>query len=116
MQCHLCSTHTFGGYKKAFMIDIEVNLNNENRGAFNAIEDGEKIGEMDIAVKGQDLIVYHTEVDDKAEGKGYAKQMLDAMVKYAREKHLSVVPYCPYVKVQFERHPEDYADIWKKEA
>lgn len=98
------------------MIDIEVNLNNENRGAFNAMEGGEKIGEMDVAVKGQDLIVYHTEVDDKDEGKGYAKQLLDAMVNYARGKHLSVVPLCPFVAIQFEKHPEDYADIWKKDA
>lgn len=97
------------------MIDIEVKLNEEKRGAFYATKAGERIGEMDIAVKEKDLIVYHTEVDDKDEGKGYAKQMLDAMVNYAREQHLQVVPFCPFVTAQFERHPEEYADIWTKE-
>ena len=37
------------------------------------------------------------------------------MVTYAREHHLKVTPYCPYVHAQLKRHPEQYADIWNRE-
>lgn len=96
------------------MIDIKIDLDDQHRGAFYVVDNGAEIGEMDIAVNGGNLTVYHTEVAGEAEGKGYAKKMLDAMAGYAREQHLKVVPLCPFVKVQFERHPADYADIWKK--
>jgi len=54
----------------------------------------------------------HTEVDPAHEGKGIAHQLLDAMVAYARENKLQVVPLCPFVLAQFRRHPELYADLW----
>jgi predicted GNAT family acetyltransferase len=69
---------------------------------------------MAVAISGDDLIVYHTEVAPKAEGKGLAKNLLTEMVSYARKYGLKVVPLCPYVHAQFKRHPEDFEDIWKK--
>jgi uncharacterized protein len=56
--------------------------------------------------------VYHTEVSALAEGKGFAKQLLDAMVAYAREHKLHVEPLCQYVRLQFERKPDEYRDLW----
>lgn len=78
-----------------------------------ASEGEEKLGEMEIAVTEDTLTVFHTEVQPKAEGKGLAKQLLETMVAYAREKGLQVVPLCPYVYAQFKRHPETYADVWR---
>jgi predicted GNAT family acetyltransferase len=79
------------------------------------IEEQEKqVGEMVIGISETALTVYHTEVDPEMEGKGLAKMMLDEMVGYAREKKLQVVPLCEYVHVQFKRHPDDYADVWRK--
>ncbi len=75
-------------------------------------EDGEQVGEMVIRINGNNLTVYHTEVAPKAEGKGYAKKLLQAMVDHARTHHLKVIPLCPYVHAQFKRHPEEYADVW----
>lgn len=100
---------------QTIMAEINLELNQKGHGAFNLSESGDKIGEMVISISGSNLTVYHTEVDPELEGKGYAKQLLDAMAAYAREHHLKVIPLCPYVNVQFKRHPQDYTDIWNKE-
>jgi len=96
------------------MTEIKLELNEKNHGAFNLYEDGKKLGEMVISVAGSLLTVYHTEVAAEAEGKGYAKLLLDAMTAHARENKLMVLPLCPYVHAQFKRHPDEYNDIWQK--
>ncbi len=99
-----------------FMTDIQLELSGKTRGAFNLLEDGKKIGEMELSIHNGVMTVYHTEVDPEQEGKGYAKKLLDNMVAYAREHKLMVLPLCPYVHAQFKRHPELYTDIWQKEG
>ena len=88
-------------------------LNEQQKGKFYIEEDNERLGEMVIGINGNNLTAYHTEVSPKAEGKGYAKALLNAMVNYARKNRLHVIPLCPFVHAQFKRHPEDYADLWK---
>jgi predicted GNAT family acetyltransferase len=97
------------------MTEIKLDLDQKNPGAFYLYEEGVKIGKMGVYISDGNLTVFHTEVEPEAEGKGYARQMLDAMVAYARENHLKVIPLCPYVHAQFKRHPNDYADVWTKE-
>jgi len=97
------------------MEEVKLNLDDKGHGAFYIMDGEEQIGEMEIQISGQDLTVYHTEVAEKAEGKGYAKKLLNAMVGHARTNHLKVTPLCPYVHAQFGRHPQEYADVWNKE-
>src|SRR2546423_5963433 len=97
------------------MDEVQLKLDEKNKGAFYIMEGKEQIGEMVISISGSDLTVYHTEVSTRAQGKGLAKNLLDAMVAYARSHSLKVIPLCPYVHVQFKRHPEEYNDIWKKD-
>jgi uncharacterized protein len=93
---------------------IELKINSERRGAF-VIEEGDKrLAEMAIAVSGENLIVYHTEVSDALQGQGIASKLLETMVDYARKNNLKVVALCPYVHAQFKRHPEKYNDIWNQ--
>ncbi|MCF0069063.1 N-acetyltransferase [Dyadobacter sp. CY261] len=96
------------------MAEIKFQLDNRRRGAFKVEEDGKQVGEMVIGLSETTLTVYHTEVDPEKEGRGLARQMLDAMVAYAREHGLQVLPLCEYVHGQFRRHPDDYADVWSK--
>src|SRR4030095_104741 len=93
---------------------VQLQVNDKGRGKFFIEENGEQLGEMEIAVTGKNLIAYHTEVLPKAEGKGLAKQLLTAMVDYARSKNLKVIALCPYVFAQFKRHEDLYGDIWEK--
>jgi hypothetical protein len=94
--------------------NVTLQLNEAQRGAF-LIKDGNALlGEIVVSITGNELTAYHTEVSPEAEGKGLAKKMLAAMVDHARKNGLKVIPLCPYVHAQFKRHPEDYADVWKK--
>ena len=98
------------------MDNINLELNESGEGAFLLKESGRKIGEMAISIKNDLMTVFHTEVAPEAEGKGYAGQLLAAMVDYARGHQLKVVPICPYVHLQFRRHADKYQDIWQKPA
>jgi hypothetical protein len=95
------------------MEEVKLNLNEKGHGAFSIMEGAEQLGEMVVSVSDKNLTVYHTEVSAQAEGKGLAKKMLNAMVVYARNHGLKVIPLCPYVHAQFKRHPEEFADVWK---
>jgi uncharacterized protein len=94
------------------MEEIKLDLNEKKRGFFYFEEDGQRVGEMEIGITDNKLVVYHTEA--KIEGKGTAKKLMEAMVDYARKNGLGVVPLCPYVFAQFNKNPEKYADIWVK--
>ena len=97
------------------MEDVKLILNDKGHGGFYIKDGSEQLGEMVISISSNRLTVFHTEVSMKAEGTGLAKILLNAMVDYARKNSLKVIPLCPYVLVQFKRHPEEYADIWLKE-
>ena len=96
------------------MDTIELQLDEKRHGGFYIMDGTEQLGEMEISIDGDELTVYHTEVEPKAEGKGLAKKLLAAMVDHARKNGLRVIPLCPFVHAQFKRHPEEYADIWKR--
>jgi predicted GNAT family acetyltransferase len=98
------------------MSNVKLEMNDSKRGKFIVTGGDGQSGEMDVAVLNGKLVVYHTEVTPAAEGKGFAKQMLAAMVDYAREHKLKVRPLCSYVHAQFKRHPADYSDVWTPSA
>lgn len=91
-----------------------VILNDKNRGEIQLFSDENKAGKMDISVSGNLLTVYHTEVDEIYNGRGFAKVLLDKLVSYAKENNMKIVPLCPYVHAQFKRHPEEFEEIWYK--
>lgn len=95
------------------MEEIKLEINKHGDGAFYLLEDNAIVAKMLIGITGNDLNAYHTEAI--IEGKGFAKKLVEAMVAHARKHHLKVTPYCPYVHMQFKRHPEQYKDVWNKE-
>lgn len=98
------------------MPDITLQLDDKGYGAFYISENDTRFGEMAISIKDNHLTAYHTEILPEMEGKGYAKQLLNHMVKYASNNNLKVIALCPYVLAQFRRHEKEYADIWEKQA
>ena len=96
------------------MNEVQLKLDEDGNGFFLIMDGEEKLGEMVISILGNTLTAHHTEVSPKAEGQGLAKKLLSTMVEYARRNDLKVYPLCPFVHAQFKRHPEQYADIWKK--
>ena len=80
---------------------------NENSGEFYIEENEERIAELAYSLpeKGK-LVINHTEVDEKLEGKGVGKKLVIEAVKYARENHLKVVPVCTFAKLIINRDKE----------
>ncbi len=48
----------------------------------------------------------HTVVGDEHEGQGIGATLADAIVAYAREHRLRVVPECSFIRAHLTRHPE----------
>jgi len=92
------------------MEKLNVELNN-GKGEVQLWLGDEKVGFMEIAVNGERLTVYHTEVDKAHGGKGYGILLIGKLVDYARENDLKISPLCPYVRGQIDKHPELYADV-----
>jgi predicted GNAT family acetyltransferase len=97
------------------MEKIQLDVDSHGEGAFHLLEDAKEMGEMVVSLSPSRLIVHHTEVSKEAEGKGYAKKLLETMASYAREHHLKVIPVCPYVLAQFKRNRQAYADLWNND-
>ena len=81
------------------------------KGAFYIEQDGEWIAEMTYRREGaRKIVIEHTEVDKSLKGKGIARQMVGAAVKFARGKNLLIKPVCPFVKKVLESS-EEYEDV-----
>lgn len=96
------------------MPEVKLNSREGEPRSFEIFDEDGVVGEMILELIGSDLTIYHTEVDPEKEGRGYAKMLLDHMVSYVRENGLKVIPLCPYVHAQFQRHQKIYDDIWNK--
>ncbi|AEQ52751.1 GNAT family N-acetyltransferase [Pelagibacterium halotolerans] len=56
------------------------------------------------------IVITHTGVPRAFEGRGFALQLVKRAVADARRANFKIVPQCPYVAVQFRRHP-DWSDL-----
>ncbi|MFB2539176.1 MULTISPECIES: GNAT family N-acetyltransferase [unclassified Acinetobacter] len=76
-------------------------------GVFFIEHESKRTAEMTYQYRDQHTIVVdHTWVDDSLRGQGVAKRLFDALVTFAQDKQLKVIPICSYVVTMFERHPE----------
>ncbi len=48
----------------------------------------------------------HTEIDEEFEGRGLGSQLILFALDDARERKLSVLPFCPFVNDYIQRHPQ----------
>ena len=87
-------------------VDVEHVTENDHRGAFVVMHDGERAAEMVYTRAGSGLaIVEHTWVADALRGQGIARTLLDALVAWARKSSVRIVPLCPYARDAFEKDP-----------
>ena len=82
------------------------------QGEFFAVnEQAQRIAEISYVWHGKDqVIANHTWVDHSLRGQGVARQLLDVLVAFAREKNLKIIPICSYVEVMFKRD-QSLADV-----
>jgi len=56
------------------------------------------------------FIIDHTEVGERLAGQSAGKQLVMAAVAFARERHVTILPLCPFARSVFNRVPE-IADV-----
>ena len=90
-------------------MDLEV-TDNPDKARFEIIVDGELAGFVLYHLRGSEIAFTHTETDDRFRGHGLGGHLVQASLDSARERHLAVLPYCPFVNSWIAAHP-DYADL-----
>jgi predicted GNAT family acetyltransferase len=83
-----------------------------NRGAFFYERDGERLAKMTYSRTTPTLVIIdHTEVSEVLKGQGMGRQLLDALVAWARETGTKAMATCPYALAQF-RKDESIRDVF----
>ena len=68
--------------------------------------DGEVVGFTAYRARPGLIAFVHTEIDERLQGQGLADRLIRFALEDARERHLAVLPFCPFVKAFIERHRE----------
>ncbi|MDO9433859.1 GNAT family N-acetyltransferase [Hydrogenophaga sp.] len=75
-----------------------------SKGSFYVQQGSERIAEMTYSRTNDTLIVIdHTDVDERLKGQGVGRQLLDALVAWARDTKTKVIALCPFAKAQFDK-------------
>lgn len=90
-------------------MDLQV-VDNPDQGRFEIRADGQIAGFIDYSLSGNEIAFMHTETEDRFRGHGVAGRLVRSGLDSARERHLAVLPYCPFVRSWIADHPE-YADL-----
>lgn len=68
--------------------------------------------EITFTVRGADLIsADHTGAPESMRGTGAASALVNYLVDDARRDGFRIIPFCPYVRAQYAKHP-DWADVF----
>lgn len=71
---------------------------------FVADADGEPIATMSYSRANATLVIIdHTDVHPSLAGQGVGRQLLDALVEWARSTGTKVMPLCPFASAQFKK-------------
>lgn len=91
-------------------LDI-IKQDGETRGRFVTTVDGHE-AELTYSKLGDsgNVVADHTGVPTAIGGRGIASALVKFLVADAKAGGYRIVPLCPFVKAQFEKHPE-WADV-----
>lgn len=84
------------------------------KGRYVAVVDGiDESAELTFSIVNDHLIIAdHTGVPDAMRGLGIGKALVERLVADAKTKQVKIVPLCPYVNAQRQKHPE-WADVFQ---
>lgn len=78
--------------------------NSPEQGSFLAEEDGKRIGFLSYEWASDTVFaIMHTVVEPAFQGRGVARELLDAAVAFARENGYKIRPVCPYAEKVLNR-------------
>jgi predicted GNAT family acetyltransferase len=75
------------------------------------VEGHDGVGELTFSrMSPTKIIADHTAVDESLRGTGVGKALVEKLIADARSEGFSIVPLCPFVRSQYQRHPE-WSDV-----
>jgi len=86
------------------LADVEV-TDNAAKSRFELRQDA-RLAELIYHLRGDRLVLIHTEVPAELEGHGIGGRLVTAAVDRAVRDGLTLVPLCPFARGWLERHPE----------
>lgn len=85
---------------------LEIELADNGR-RYRAMLSGEEVGFGDVDLIAADgLLIKHTEVAPRFEGRGYGSALIRHIIEDARRQGRGVIPVCPFAAAFIDRHPE----------
>ena len=72
--------------------------------------DGKRAGLLQYRLRPESIELVHTEIYEEFEGRGLGSQLISFALQDARERGLSVLPFCPFVNDYIQRHRQ-YVDL-----
>jgi predicted GNAT family acetyltransferase len=91
--------HEYGSAK------IAAVLHNAANQRFEMDVDGH-LSVLEYSFKNHRLFLTHTEVPSAFQNQGLGTKLAHAALEYARQKELTVVAICPFIKEYLDSHPE----------
>ena len=79
-----------------------------NKGRYVGVIDGVP-GEAELTFSRTSpalVIADHTDAPDSMRGMGASQALVNRLIADARAEGFKIIPLCPYVKAQYQRHPE----------
>lgn len=84
--------------------------NNAEAGRYELVVDGRLAGVADYSVRGDVVVLPHTEIDPSRRGHGLGAELVRAALDDIRASGRTIVPSCWYV-AQFVDENPDYRDL-----
>lgn len=94
------------------MSDFEiVKEDGDKRGRYVAVIDGHEV-ELTYSKLGDsgNVIADHTGVPEELGGRGVGSALVRYLVEDARSGGFKIMPLCPFVNAQYQKHPE-WSDV-----
>ena len=85
--------------------DSAAVIDNTDASRFELRADG-WLAELAYRIRGDRLVLIHTEVPLELEGRGIGGRLVTAAVDRAARDGLTLVPLCPFARGWLQRHPD----------
>lgn len=92
-----------------------VVIDNPSESRFELHEDEKLAGFAQYHAFKDEIAFLHTEIGKQFGGRGLAGRLIGTALDTARERHLKVLPHCPFVRGYITKHPE-YTDLVPQDA